>query len=197
MQQNDNKNHWCVYMHINKTNNKVYIGITGQNPKRRWHHGGGYQTQQYFWRAIQKYGWDGFEHKIIIDDLTKDDACRIEKYLIACFRATDRHYGYNVSTGGEGPEGTTWTPEQRKKMEARKITDETRRKISENHADVRGGKHPRAKQVLCVELNKVFACTRDAERELGVNHAHISACCKEQRNIAGGYHWKYYIKDEN
>jgi hypothetical protein len=45
--------------------------------------------------------------------------------------------------------------------------------------------------VLCVELNLKFNCTRDAERQLGVNHAHISACCKKQRKTAGGYHWEY------
>lgn len=27
---------WCVYMHRNKVNNKVYIGIANQKPKYRW-----------------------------------------------------------------------------------------------------------------------------------------------------------------
>lgn len=81
-----------------------------------------------------------------------------------------------------------------KLKEARKlyvVTDATKQKIKDNHADVSGGKHPRAKMVLCVELNLKFDCTRDAERRLGVNHAHISACCKKQRKTAGGYHWEY------
>lgn len=194
MKQTNNTNdqkRWCVYMHTNKINNKVYVGITSQKPKRRWHHGSGYQTQKYFWRAIQKYGWDGFEHIIFADNLTKEEACKIEKCLIALYNTTDRNYGYNVSTGGEGPEGCAWTPEQYEKRAAYKATEETKRKISENHADVSGGKHPRAKAVHCIELDIIFACTRDAERQLGVNHAHISAFCKGQRNIAGGYHWEY------
>lgn len=191
----DNKKRWCVYMHTNKTNNKVYVGITGQKPKRRWHHGGGYQTQQYFWRAIQKYGWDGFEHIIFAENLTKEEACKMEKLLIALYDTTNRNYGYNISTGGEGPEGCTWTADQYEKRAAYKATEETRRKISENHADVSGGKHPRAKAVRCIELNIKFDCTRDAERQLGVNHAHISACCKGQRNVAGGYHWEYVIQE--
>lgn len=178
-------------MHVNKTNNKIYIGITGQRLSRRWHGGSGYQTQRYFWRAIQKYGWDGFEHIVFAENLSKDDACHMEKCLIALYDTTNRRYGYNISTGGEGAAGCKWTPQQREKRQAYKTTDETRKKISENHADVKGGKHPRARAVLCVELDIVFACTRDAERALGVNHAHISACCKGDRKHAGGYQWRY------
>lgn len=33
----------------------------------------------------------------------------------------------------------------------RKHSDETRRKMREHHADVRGGKNPMAKKVLCIE----------------------------------------------
>ena len=197
MDQTNNINeqmHWCVYMHTNKINHKVYVGITGQKPKRRWHNGAGYQSQQYFWRAIQKYGWDGFEHIIFAENLTKEEACKMEKCLISLYNTTNRNCGYNISTGGEGAEGCRWTPEQYAKRAAYKATEETKRKISENHADVSGGKHPRATPVLCVELNMIFACTRDVERQLSINHAHISACCKEQRKTAGGYHW-YYIND--
>lgn len=28
-------NNYTVYCHINKYNNKIYIGITGQDPKKR------------------------------------------------------------------------------------------------------------------------------------------------------------------
>ena len=27
---------YCLYMHRNKINNKVYIGITSQTPSQRW-----------------------------------------------------------------------------------------------------------------------------------------------------------------
>jgi group I intron endonuclease len=191
MGQNNHEKRWCVYMHTNKANNKIYIGITGQKLSRRWHGGSGYQSQQYFWRAIQKYGWDGFEHIIFAENLSKDDACHMEQCLIALYNTTDRHYGYNISTGGEGANGCKWTQQQREKRLSYQVSDETRKKISENHADVRGGKHPRAKAVLCVELNIIFDCIRDVERDLGINHVHISDCCKGNRKHAGGYSWKY------
>ena len=59
---------YCVYKHTSPSN-KVYIGITSQEPERRWQNGYGYATQQLFWRAIQKYGWDNFKHEIIAEKL--------------------------------------------------------------------------------------------------------------------------------
>lgn len=34
-------------------------------------------------------------------------------------------------------------------------------------------------------------CINDIEKELGIYHANIVKCCKEQRHKAGGYIWKY------
>ena len=44
---------YAVYMHT-CPNGKSYVGITKTPVKRRWHNGGGYISQQYFYRAIQK-----------------------------------------------------------------------------------------------------------------------------------------------
>jgi hypothetical protein len=48
---------YTVYQHKNKINNKVYIGITSQNPQIRWgSQGCNYKSSPYFYNAIQKYG---------------------------------------------------------------------------------------------------------------------------------------------
>jgi predicted GIY-YIG superfamily endonuclease len=74
---------YCVYKHTNKFNGKVYIGITSQQPEKRWKNGYGYEGNEYFYRAIQKYGWnDGFDHEIIVSGITKEAACAIEIELI-------------------------------------------------------------------------------------------------------------------
>lgn len=67
-------------MHRNKLNNKVYIGITGRNPEIRWANGNGYKYNPHFFYSIQKYGWDGFEHIILDDKLTRDEAKEKEIY---------------------------------------------------------------------------------------------------------------------
>ena len=65
-------------------NNKVYVGITQKKVLSRWGKDGtGYKTQQLFWRAIQKYGWDNISHEIVAENLSKEEACQLEVDLIA------------------------------------------------------------------------------------------------------------------
>ena len=40
----------------------------------------------------------------------------------------------------------------------------------------------------------VWECMSDITRELGINSAHICACCRGQRNQTGGYRWMYADK---
>lgn len=93
---------FVVYKHQNKINNKIYIGITKQIPEKRWgKNGRGYESSPYFYNAIQKYGWDNFEHIILFENLTKDEACKKEQELIQKYNTMDRNYGYNSTSGGE------------------------------------------------------------------------------------------------
>ena len=89
-------------MHTNKINDKKYIGITcRENPKWRWgQYGQKYQDSRYFWNAIQKYGWENFEHKILFYNLSEEEAKQKEIELIAKYNTTNRKLGYNISAGG-------------------------------------------------------------------------------------------------
>lgn len=110
-------NEYVVYMHTSPSN-KRYIGITSQNPERRWRKNGyGYKDHLYFWRAIQKYGWDNFKHDILFTGLTKDEAEQKEVELIAYYHSNNVNFGYNMSIGGEsGSKGYKYTDEQKKRM---------------------------------------------------------------------------------
>lgn len=93
---------YTVYQHKNKINGKVYIGITSQNPKQRWgSQGCNYKSSPHFYSAIQKYGWDNFEHNILFTGLTKEQACLKEQELIKEFNSMNREYGYNSTSGGD------------------------------------------------------------------------------------------------
>ena len=108
---------YIVYMHTSP-NNKKYIGITSQHPNRRWRRNGdGYKDNPYFWRAIQKYGWDNFKHDVLFSDLMKEEAERKEVELIAYYHSNNSDFGYNMSIGGEsGSKGYKYTDEQKKHM---------------------------------------------------------------------------------
>ena len=92
---------YTVYQHRNKINGKVYIGITMQTPEQRWRHGEGYKSSPHFYAAIQKYGWDNFEHNILFQNLTKEEACKKEQELIAKYNSMNREYRYNSTSGGD------------------------------------------------------------------------------------------------
>lgn len=93
---------WIVYKHTSPSN-KVYIGITSRDPKRRFCcNGQGYKNNSHFWSAIKKYGWDNFKHEIIKEGLSFDEACETEKRLILEYKSFDSRFGYNIALGGQG-----------------------------------------------------------------------------------------------
>ena len=141
-----------IYLITNKINGKKYVGITKQNPETRWHSGNGYNNSEYFWRAIKKYGWKNFDHKILYENLTKEEAEKIEIQLIAEWETTNRAKGYNIANGGnhigcvseetkkkisKGHKGISthnMTKEVRKriskKLSGRKLSEQTKQKLS-------------------------------------------------------------------
>lgn len=136
---------FCVYRHTSPIG-KVYIGITCQNPYKRWQNGRGYldSHNQHFYNAILRYGWDAFKHEILLDGLTKSEAEAAEIRLISEHRATDPNYGYNRSNGGEH-HGRDTTETRRKKSEA-KIGEKNpmfgRHVFLGTPCDVSGANHP-------------------------------------------------------
>ncbi len=90
----------CVYKHT-APNGKCYIGITSTSLKRRCGNGSGYYKNEYFTKAIKKYGWENFTHEILFDNLEQEEAERIERELIKKYSSNDKRFGYNITDGGE------------------------------------------------------------------------------------------------
>lgn len=142
---------YCVYKHTSPSG-KVYIGITKRDVEKRWGHGKGYKASGHFYNAILKYGWDNINHEVLVSGLTKEQAEKEEKRLIALYDSTNPSHGYNMTFGGEC--GAKITDEVKLKISSRlsayysdpeakqKAADrqrgkthseETKRKISESH----------------------------------------------------------------
>ena len=159
---------WTVYIHINKTTNKPYVGITSEkNPENRWGSNGiNYRGCSKLWNAICKYGWKDFEHYIFARNLTKEEASNMEMLLIA--RLGSIRNGYNIEPGGinQGPRSEEAicklrearkrqiiTPEQYEKGAAKrrgkKHSDEWRKHQSE------GMRKRMGTSVLCIETGKL------------------------------------------
>lgn len=95
-----NMSNYCVYKHT-CPNGKVYIGITKQEPLKRWQYrGNGYRNNDHFYRAIKKYGWANIKHEILFNGLTKEEAEQKEVELIARYKSNEYEFGYNVANGG-------------------------------------------------------------------------------------------------
>lgn len=135
---------YCVYMHKNKINEKIYIGITCQKPELRWGHGSRYKKSTYFRRAVQKYGWDNFEHIVLFDSLTEPEAKQKEIDLIAKYNSNQKEYGYNLAAGGQGTNGYRHTDEAKELMRTKRLgskgywdgkhlSEEHRQKLSAAH----------------------------------------------------------------
>lgn len=183
---------YIVYMHKNKINGKVYIGITENDVQTRWKNGSGYNGQ-YFHQAIEKYGWSNFEHIILAQNLTMAEADSMEKSLVAQYKANDLAFGYNRTKGGFGSSGRAYSDEDRAKMsKAQKQAwqDEERHKKAQitqqeiwrskegraqrsqqakqlwqdpaYSAKLSGENHSRSKPVICIETQQIFANARKA-----------------------------------
>lgn len=121
-----------VYVHI-APNGKRYVGKTAQDISQRWRNGAGYKNCTLIWRAIQKYGWENFEHVVLADNLTEEEADALEKKYVEEYQSNNPEYGYNLTSGGE--KGCVLSPEVKEQLSKSKqghiTTEETRRKISE------------------------------------------------------------------
>ena len=63
--------------------------------------------------------------------------------------------------------------------------------------DANKNKQQTCRKVVCIETKETYNSIGEAERQTGINHACIIACCKGKKGhkTAGGFHWKYINSD--
>lgn len=175
-----------VYMHV-FPNGKKYIGITMQEPEKRWRYGGGYYFNKHMNNAIKKYGWKNIEHIIVLEGLTKQQAEEREIEYIKNYKANETNFGYNVANGG---------------FSSGRVSEVTKRNLSEQRKGknnpmygVRGSEHPRAVVINQYGLDgkfiKTWGSSVDIEKETGITKSKVIATCRGKLKSAGGFQWKY------
>lgn len=170
-----------IYSHISPSG-KWYIGQTCQSTQLRWGKSGkryletrkdGSYLHPAFAKAILKYGWDKFEHKILFENLSLMEANMIEEDLVYYYRK--QGLSYNLCDGGNGARG--W-----------KCSTETRNKMSKSAWKRKGV----IKLSETGEVIQRFNSISDAAKQLGVDRNTISAWCNGKKTyLSGDYIWRF------
>ena len=228
----ENNKKWTVYVHTNKENQKKYVRITSTSVTERWHHGHGYLTkkkdgsycQPAMAYAILKYGWEGFSHEIMAENLTMEEDSQLEKDLIEKYQSNEKQFGYNIKEGGiDGlPSEESIKKAIRTKLEkGYHHSEETKRKISERNKgkthneaakELLSSSHSKIKErpkeaiprnntynqiyCQCVETEECFPSIANAALNVGSYDSNIQKCLDGTRKRAGGYHWRKITKEE-
>lgn len=82
-------------------NGKKYIGQTCQPLNERAKKGEGYINSPAVYAAIKKYGWENLQIETFSCS-SKEEMDFLESYYIRFYNTFDKHYGYNLTFGGEG-----------------------------------------------------------------------------------------------
>ena len=136
---------YFVYAHTNTINGKKYFGITKDISSRWGHEGSRYigSSCKAFSDAIKKYGWGAFSHEILHSNISKEEACALEKKYISEFKTNICRYGdahgYNMTDGGEGVSGGYDKNGTNNPFFGKHHTQQTKERLSEILAGQRSG----------------------------------------------------------
>lgn len=198
-----------VYKYTNIHNNKVYIGQTINELKRResWFNLNAPYAGNYINRAREKYGLESFKYEILFEIETDDEVILrdilddIESKYISLYRAKDSKYGYNLTNGGKSGTGQVVTTETRIKMSKvqkglkKPMSYLGKLNISKAHKKPRPYMRKRIVQLTREgEIIKVWDGVNEAANTLNLNHSNISAALTKsgRHRTCGGYKWEYY-----
>ena len=186
---------WCVYKHT-LPDGRCYVGQTC-DITARWKPSA-YKNCVKFYSAIQKYGWENFNHEILVDKLTLEEANHLEEVYIKEYNSIEN--GFNLNSGGENKLHSQETknkmsqtrkgvPHSQKHSEAISKALTGKKKTSEHVRNNQLAQH--RKPVECIETGEKYESLSDAERKTGILGETISRCCRGKQKTASGFHWRF------
>lgn len=205
---------YVVYRHV-FPNGKSYIGITCAKPyHRRWRGGTGYYQQPKMYNAILKYGWENVQHELLYENLSQDDANRIEREMIEKYNSVEN--GYNISTGGGGTYGIPCSEETKLKIGIANrgkpcVNRDNLRNYRITHGAWNKGGHLTPEQYRKIVAERRARCNKaisaydpvtlekvlsfdscvNAAKAIGAIDVEISRCARGKRKTSHGYIWRY------
>jgi hypothetical protein len=159
------KRDYTVYLHINKVNKKVYVGITSMRVENRWREGAG-TVSEYTKEKLRQYKGEKSSHP---SKETIEKRISTRKALGHYSKDTSWLAPYRLRKGKESP------------MYGRKPSENTllaHRKVILQFS-------------LDGEFIKEFSSIKEASGEIGISKPAIVHCLKGKTKKAGGYKWKY------
>ena len=113
----DRQKYYFIYLTTNLVNGKKYIG------KHFGFLDDGYiGSGKLLKRAIEKYGKENFQRKILSFSSSEEENSEKEKYFIALFKACESDLFYNIHEGGEGGNTTKGMSPQEKQELGKKLS---------------------------------------------------------------------------
>lgn len=182
---------YIVYCHI-FPNGKRYVGITSQRLNSRFRNNGDGYKGQMVYNAIQKYGWHNIEHRVLYENLTKEEAERKEIEIIAEWKTNDINFGYNRASGGGVNIPDELSKQKNRLSHLGKNLGSSNPFWNKHHTE--DTKNKLGRPVICLDTGKTFSTIRKAADFYGLQPSNIWKCCKGLRNTAGGFRWKYEVR---
>lgn len=175
-----------VYCLTNILTKEKYIGVTKQKMYDRLKAGKGYKPTTKINLAIQKYGWNNFECKILFETSSKEIAGAKEREFIEKFNTIKN--GYNNATGGFAGYTQTFSERARENMSKAQKGKHNSYKTEFQKGNYYQSSRNKKVPVLCIETGVEYESIKEAQQKLNLHH--IWECANGKRNQCGGYHWK-------
>lgn len=133
--------------------------------------------------AINKYGWENFEHIILATGLTFEEANLKEKEYIEKFNSINN--GYNIQSGGQPTDSEYIKPWAYHHKTQAPIPEPPKYiKPAEKYTNLgKGRKGPH--QVVCVNTGQVFPMIKDAAEWAGISSTSVGNVCRHKISSAG------------
>lgn len=155
---------------------------------------------------MDMYNSHNCEVTILWNNMTEEEAFRLEKTLIAYYRQYTDNRLANVCDGGGGCSGHRWSEEEKRQIGLRGMgknnpnygnrwSDAQKKSLSEHHiasGRYKGKNNPNSHKVQCIETGVVFDTMSEAAASIGLKcTGSIHHAIHYPNGVAAGLHWRY------